>query len=91
MAEKTHNWIQKITIELGISEEVEAIKIWCNNMSSFKIAKNPILHAHTKHVEVHYHYVCEQVELSHIDVAHVSLNNQLVDMFTKSLGKVKFE
>ncbi len=60
-------------------------------MSSFKIAKNPILHAHTKHVEVHYHYVHEQVELGHIDLNRVSSDDQLADMFTKPLGKVKFE
>ncbi len=60
-------------------------------MSNFKIAKNPILHARTKHVEVNYHYVCEQVELGHIDLAHVSSHDQLADMFTKPLGKVKFE
>jgi len=42
-------------------------------------------------VKVHYHYVHEQVELGHIDLAHVSSNNQLADMFTKPLSKVKFE
>jgi hypothetical protein len=78
---------KKLTIELGISEEAEATKIWCDNMSSLKIAKNPILHARTKHVEVHYHYVHEQVESSHIDLAHVSSNNQLANVFTKPLGK----
>jgi hypothetical protein len=46
-------------------------------MSSLKIAKNPTLHARAKHVKVHYHYVREQVELGHIDLAHVSSNNQL--------------
>jgi hypothetical protein len=42
-------------------------------------------------VEVHYHYVREQVELGHIDLAHVSSNDQLADMFTKPLGKMKLE
>jgi hypothetical protein len=88
---KKSTWLKKLTIELGILEEVEATNIWCDNMSILKIAKNPILHARTKHIEVHYHYVCEQVELGHIDVAHIFSNNQLANMFTKPLGKMKFE
>jgi hypothetical protein len=46
-------------------------------MSTLKIAKNLILHVRTKHVEVHYHYVHEQVELGYIDLTHVRLDNQL--------------
>jgi hypothetical protein len=76
---------------LGILEEAKETKIWCDNMSNLKIAKNPILQARTKHVEVHYHYVHEQVELGHIDLDRVSLDDRLADMFTKPLGKVKFE
>jgi hypothetical protein len=60
-------------------------------MSTLKIAKNLILHLRTKHVEVHYHYVCEQVELGYIDLTHVRLDNQLANIITKPLGRVKFE
>jgi hypothetical protein len=88
---KESAWLKKLTTKLAILEEAKAMKIWCDNMSNLKIAKNPILHAHTKHVEVHYHYVHEQVELGHIDLNRVSSDDQLADMFTKPLGKVKFE
>jgi hypothetical protein len=54
---KESTWPKKLTTKLGISKE--ATKIWCGNMSNLKIDKNPILHARTKHVEVHYHYVHE--------------------------------
>ncbi len=56
---KESTWPKKLTTKLGISKEAKATKIWCDNMSNLKIAKNPILHARTKHVEVHYHYVHE--------------------------------
>jgi len=88
---KEFKWLKKLTIELGISKKAEATKNWCDNMRSLKIAKNPILHACAKHVELHYHYVREQIELGHIDLADVSSNDQLADMFTKPLGKMKFE
>jgi hypothetical protein len=88
---KDSAWLKKLTTKLAILEEAKAMKIWCDNMSNLKIAKTPILHARTKHVEVHYHYVHEQVELGHIDLDRVSSDDQLADMFTTPLGKVKFE
>jgi hypothetical protein len=42
-------------------------------MRSIKIAHNPILHVRGKHIiEVHHHFVCEQVEFKKVDLVHVS-------------------
>ena len=35
--------------------------IYCDNLNSIQLAKNPVFHARTKHIEVHYHFVCERV------------------------------
>ena len=35
--------------------------IYCDNLSSIQLAKNPVFHARTKHIEVHYHFVHECV------------------------------
>jgi hypothetical protein len=36
--------------------DVHAI-IYCDNISSILLANNPIYHARTKHIEVHYHFI----------------------------------
>ncbi|XP_048503073.2 secreted RxLR effector protein 161-like [Beta vulgaris subsp. vulgaris] len=33
------------------------IKLACDNQSAIRLAENPVFHARTKHVEVHYHFV----------------------------------
>ena len=36
------------------------VSIFCNNLSSIRLAENPFFHARTKHIEVHYHYIREK-------------------------------
>ena len=35
--------------------------IWCDNKRAISLASNPVFHAHTKHVEVDYHYIRKKV------------------------------
>jgi hypothetical protein len=35
--------------------------IYSDNLRSIQLAKNPVFHARTKHIEVHYHFVRERV------------------------------
>jgi len=37
------------------------------------IAKNPIFHVATKHIEIHYHFVHNQVIFTQIELAHIFL------------------
>jgi hypothetical protein len=53
--------------------------------------RNLIFHTKTKHVECHYHFVQENVMWKEIDIVHIVTNQQHVDIFTKLLGKTKFE
>ena len=60
--------------------------IYCDNLSSIHLAKNPVFHARTKHIEVHYHFVRERVLSGEVELTHVSTDRQIADIFTKPLG-----
>ena len=53
-------WLCKLLQSLGC-KVVKPIMLYCNNMSSIQLARNPVFHARTKHIEVHYHFVREKV------------------------------
>ena len=55
-------------------------------MSSIYLAHNPMFHARTKHIEVHYHFIRERVQAGEIDLHHVGTHLQVADIFTKALG-----
>ena len=52
---------------------------------------NPVFHAQTKHIEVHHHFVREKVLNQEIELRGVPTSNQVVDIFTKALARLKFE
>ncbi|MCO5556886.1 hypothetical protein L7F22_010440 [Adiantum nelumboides] len=62
---------------------------YCDNLSSIQLARNPVFHARTKHIEVHYHFVQDQVLASDINLVYVSTEEQVADIFTKALGAEK--
>lgn len=48
---------------------------------------NPVFHAHSKHIELDYHYVCERVVLGHLVTHQIPTNDQIADLFTKPVSK----
>jgi hypothetical protein len=56
-----------------------------------KIAKIPIFHARTKHIECHYHFVHEKVLFEEVELIHVPTRDQPADILTKALRINKFE
>jgi len=67
------------------------VVIYCDNISSILLANNPIYHANTKHIDVHYHFIREKGLAKEIDLIHVSIKDQIADIFTKALGTDKLK
>ena len=81
-------WLRKLLADMGQSVHA-AVVIHCDNISSIMLANNPVYHARTKHIEVHYHFVREKVLAGEIDLVYVSTEEQVADIFTKALGTEK--
>ncbi len=67
------------------------VVIYCDSISSILLANNPVYHARTKHIEVHYHFIREKVITKEIDFIHVNTKDQVGDIFTKALGTDKLK
>jgi acetylornithine/succinyldiaminopimelate/putrescine aminotransferase len=48
---------------------------------------NPVFHARSKHIELHYHFVRERVALGLLITQHISTHEQIADIFTKPMSK----
>jgi hypothetical protein len=82
-------WLGRLLAEV-IGEEPRRIKILIDNLSAIALCKNPVYHDRTKHIDTRYHYIRECIELGMVEVDHVRTEEQLADILTKSLGRVKF-
>ena len=67
------------------------IPLYCDNQSAIRLVENLVFHARMKHVEVHYHFLREKVQLEEIEMRQIKTNDQVADLFTKSLSMSKFE
>ncbi|KAF7810522.1 putative mitochondrial protein [Senna tora] len=83
-------WLMQLLKDIHQSVDYP-VELFCDNQSAIRLAGNPVFHARTKHVEVHYHYIREKVLRGDIEVKYISTDNQIADIFTKGLSGTKFE
>jgi transposase InsO family protein len=82
-------WLRGLLASLtGVEEEQVTLKV--DNQSAIALIKNPVHHERTKHIDIKYHYVRDCNENGSIVVEHVRTEDQLADILTKPLGRVKF-
>ncbi|KAE8681718.1 hypothetical protein F3Y22_tig00111310pilonHSYRG00060 [Hibiscus syriacus] len=90
MAAQESTWL--IQLMNNLHQPVDyAISLYCDNQSAIRLAGNHVFHARTKHVEVHYHFVREKVLQEEIEMRQIKTDEQIADLFTKSLSVGKFE
>jgi hypothetical protein len=82
-------WLCRLLEEMT-SISVPRPIIRMNNTTAIALAKNPILHDRSKHIDVKFHYTRECVERGDIELEHISTNEELADTLTKALGVKRF-
>jgi hypothetical protein len=63
------------------------ILLLCDNESSIKIAYNSCEHSRTKHIDIQHHFLRDHAIKGDIVISHIRTNDQLADIFTKSLDE----
>jgi len=59
-------------------------------MSAIYVAKNQVDHARTKHIDVKYYFVHDVLEDGDIELKKIHTKDNLADMLTKVVPRVKF-
>jgi hypothetical protein len=65
--------------------------IKCDNQGAMKLAKNPVGHSRTKHIDVQHHFVREQYQAGTIKLDYIPTTDMTADVLTKPLHKYKHE
>lgn len=82
-------WIHRLLSEI-MGERISPITLYLDNKSAINLVKNLVFHGRSKHIDTRYHFIRECVERGDVIVKFVCSNEQKADIFTKSLGKLKF-
>jgi hypothetical protein len=81
-------WIRCILEYMGERKGVPT-SIKFDNKKPIKLARNPIYHARSKHIETQHHFVRENIQTREIELMYYITNNNVPNIFTKPLGKDK--
>ncbi|CAL8174550.1 unnamed protein product [Prunus armeniaca] len=71
-------------------EQNTPIKLYCDNMSTIAMTKNPVFHSRSKHIELRHHFIKKLVEDGEIELKFCGTDEQIADVFTKALPREKF-
>ncbi|WVZ97464.1 hypothetical protein U9M48_043001 [Paspalum notatum var. saurae] len=76
-------WMKAALSDFGL--RFGRIPLLVDSTSAISVAKNPVLHSRTKHIDVRFHFLRDHYEKGDLVLVHVASENQLADIFTKPL------
>jgi hypothetical protein len=78
-------WLKGLLDELGFAS-VQAPVLYGDNQSTQELSKNGIKSERTKHIDIKYHFVTDEVSSGKVQLKWIPTAQQLADILTKALG-----
>jgi hypothetical protein len=72
------------------SADTGAVELRVDSKSALALAKNPVFHKRSKHIRVKYHFIRDYLEEESIEACYINTKDQLAELLTKPLGRIKF-
>lgn len=83
-------WIRRVLKEIG-HLQVESTVLMCDNASTIKLSKNPVLHGRSKHISIRFHFLRDLTKDGVVKLLFCGTRDQLADLMTKPLKLEAFQ
>jgi len=83
-------WLVRLLEEHGVSN-LRPVQLNCDNQSALHIARNPVFHERTKHIEIDCHFTRHKVLEGLLQLHYLPTSSQLADILTKVLPGPHFQ
>ncbi|GAU43786.1 hypothetical protein TSUD_378110 [Trifolium subterraneum] len=83
------NWLQSLLSEMKITDNI-TVMLKIDNKSAINLAKNPVSHGKSKHIETRFHFLRDQVNKGKLSLEYCSTNDQQADILTKAVKRDQF-
>ncbi|GJR97153.1 hypothetical protein Tco_0269327 [Tanacetum coccineum] len=78
-------WMKQALVDYDI--RLDEVPIMCDNKGTIDLSKNPVQHSQTKHIEICYHFLRDNVQKEHISFEKVPSVDNIADILTKPLKR----
>nr|GEV64243.1 uncharacterized mitochondrial protein AtMg00810-like [Tanacetum cinerariifolium] len=82
-------WMRLQLTDYGF--DFNKIPLYYDNRSAIALCCNNVQHSRSKHINIRYHFIRDQVERGVAKLYFVTTDYQLADIFTKALPRQRFE
>jgi hypothetical protein len=82
-------WLIQLLGDL-LDRDTGAVELRVDSKSALALVKNPIFHERSKHIRVRYQFIRGYIEEESFKACYINTKDQLVDLLTKPLGRIKF-
>jgi hypothetical protein len=82
-------WLARLLSKI-LNKKVERSVLRVDNKSAISLMKNPVLNDRSRHIDKSFHLIREHEANCQIGVQFIGTNEQLGDILTKSLSRIKF-
>jgi len=87
---KEATWLVRLLRQLNyLGADITPLKLLGDNQPSIQLVSSEGHHERTKHVDIYYHYIKDQVKDGKIDLQYVPTADMAADGLTKPLDKLK--
>ena len=83
-------WMMNLLKELKLREK-RPVCLLIDNKSTINLAKHPTLHGRSKHIELKFRYIRDQVSKGNVNVEYCQTEEQLADLMTKLVQVSRFK
>lgn len=80
-------WLQRVLNHIT-DKKSGPVTLYIDNKSAVDLARNPVFHGRSKHIDLRYHFIRDCVKQGLIVIKHVRTSEQRVDILTKALAAV---
>jgi hypothetical protein len=89
-AAKEASWLRLLLSDLGYSQsDIIPTLLYGDNIPSLQLAENPEHHQRSKHIDIQWHFIRNEVRDKKVTLSHVGTELMAADGLTKILGTVK--
>lgn len=83
-------WLRNLLNEITDTKHGPVV-IYVDNKSAINLAKNPVFHGRSKHIDIRYHFIRQCVDRGEIIIKHVTTEKQRAHVLTKAMSVTKVE
>ena len=89
-AMKEGNYLRQLYADMTGSKR-KTVQLHVDNQGAIALAKNPVHHKRTKHIDIRYHFIRFEIANGIVNLTYIPSEQNIADMFTKPLPSPKLK